>query len=162
MAALFRVTPVHCAVIVAVLVLTMVSIISSSGADPVGTPPALDSEDISYRPVLDELMGSLFLKKRDSWFTQSVREANPIPYEFKGLILSGPTSLVITEADRQDFIDRRLSFGFSVSAYRKFDKTSGWQPWVKGKPILLSGIIMNRVNGLWVIASSPKDSFSLK
>ena len=162
MAALFRVIPVCRAVAIEGLILTVVAVISSFGADPGRTAPALDPEDISHRQVLDELMSSLFLKKGDSWFTQSVRDASPIPYEFKALILSGPTSLVVTEADKQDSIDRRLSFGFSVSAYRKFDKTSGWQPWVKGKPTLLTGIILNRVDGLWVIASSPKDSFSLK
>lgn len=162
MSALFRVIPVHRAAAIEVFVLAVVNVISSLGADPAGPPPPLDPGDISHRQVLNELMGSLFLKKGDSWFTQSVREASPIPYEFKGLVLSGPTSLVVTEADKRDAIDRRLSFGFSVSAHRKFDKTAGWQPWIKGKPLLLTGIILNRVDGLWVIASSPKDSFSLK
>ena len=140
--------------------LVLANVISSIGADP--AVPPFDPEDISHRQVLDQLMSSLFLKKGNSWFTQSVRDANPVPYEFKDLTLSEPTSLVITEADKRDTIDRRLSFGFSVSAYRKFNNTSGWQPWVKGKPLFLTGIIMNRVDGLWVIASSPKDNFSLK
>lgn len=146
---------------VGVLGLVLAPIISSTGADPV-SPPPLDFEDISHRLVLDELMGSLFLRKGYSWFTQSIREETPVPYEFKNLTLSEPTSLVVTAVDKRDGIDRRLSFGFSVSAYRKYNKTSGWQPWVKGKPILLTGIILNRVDGLWVIASSPKESFSLK
>lgn len=118
--------------------------------------------DESHQKVLGELMQSMFLQKGSSWFTQTVRDAIPVPYEFKDLELSGPTSLVVTEADKASGIDQRLSYGFTVSAHRKYAKASGWQAWEKGKPVLLTGIIMNRENGVWVVASSPLESYSLR
>lgn len=118
--------------------------------------------DESHQKVLGELMQSMFLQKGTSWFTQTVRDAIPVPYEFKDLELSGPTSLVVTAADKASGIDQRLSYGFTVSAHRKYAKASGWQAWEKGKPVLLTGIIMNRENGVWVVASSPLESYSLR
>lgn len=118
--------------------------------------------DESHQKVLGELMQSMFLQKGSSWFTQTVRDAIPVPYEFKDLELSGPTSLVVTAADKAGGIDQRLSYGFTVSAHRKYAKASGWQAWEKGKPVLLTGIIMNRENGVWVVASSPLESYSLR
>lgn len=118
--------------------------------------------DESHQKVLGELMQSMFLQKGSSWFTQKVRDTIPVPYECKNLELSGPTSLVVTATDKADGIDQRLSYGFSVSSHRKYAKASGWQAWEKGKPVLLTGIIMNREDGVWVVASSPLESFSLR
>jgi hypothetical protein len=118
--------------------------------------------DKSHQKVLGELMQSIFLQKGSSWFTQTVRDAIPVPYEFKDLELSGPTSLVVTATDKANGIDQRLSYGFSVSSHRKYAKATGWQAWEKGKPVLLNGIIMNREDGVWVVASSPLESYSLR
>jgi len=125
-------------------------------AIPVGTI------DESHQKVLRDLMQAMFLQKGGSWFTQTVRDVVPVPHEFKDLELSGPTSLVVTAADKANGIDQRLSYGFSVSSHRKYAKATGWQAWEKGKPILLTGIIMNRENGVWVVASSPLESYSLR
>lgn len=118
--------------------------------------------DEAHQKVLGELMQSIFLQKGSSWFTQTVRDAIPVPYEFKDLELSGPTSLVVTATDKANGIDQRLSYGFSVSSHRKYAKATGWQAWEKGKPVLLNGIIMNREDGVWVVASSPLESYSLR
>jgi uncharacterized protein with PhoU and TrkA domain len=116
----------------------------------------------THETTVNALMEVIFLRKGKSWFTQTVRDAHPVPYEMKDLQLAGPTRLLVTEADKANGIDQRISYGFSVSSHRKFTKATGWQAWEKGKPVLLTGIIMSRVKGIWVIDSSPRESFSLK
>lgn len=116
----------------------------------------------THETALNDLMNAIFLRKGDSWFTQTVRDASPVPYEMKDLQVNGPTRLVVTEEDKSNGIDQRISYGFSVSSHRKYDKTRGWQSWEKGKPVLLTGIIMHRTAGIWVVASSPRESFSLR
>lgn len=116
----------------------------------------------THETALNDLLQVMFLRKGDSWFTQTVRDASPVPYEMKELQTTGPTRLVVTEEDKANGIDQRISYGFSVESYRRYDKTRGWQAWQKGKPVLLTGIIMHRQEGVWVVASSPRENFSLR
>ncbi|GEM_PF-1342347 len=116
----------------------------------------------THETTVNGLMDAIFLKKGKSWFTQTVRDAHPVPYEMKDLQLTGPTRLLVTEADKANGVDQRISYGFAASSHRKYAKATGWQVWEKGRPVLLTGIIMSRVKGIWVIDRSPRESFSLK
>lgn len=139
-------------------------VVEGAIAEAVRTPEPLPAgvRGGTHETALDDLMNAIFLRKGDSWFTQTVRETSPVPYEMKDLQITGPTRLLVTEEDKANGIDQRISYGFSVSSHREYDKKRGWQAWEKGKPVLLTGIIMHRTEGIWVVASSPRESFSLR
>ncbi len=135
---------------------------STAGAERSLEPLPQGERGGTHETALNDLLQVMFLRKGDSWFTQTVRDASPVPYEMKELQTTGPTRLVVTEEDKANGIDQRISYGFSVESYRRYDKTRGWQAWQKGKPVLLTGIIMHRQEGIWVVASSPRENFSLR
>lgn len=120
-----------------------------------------EEPEAGHRVMLEEFLQSVFLKKQDAWFTQRKRDSAAIPYQLSGLEVRGPHGNLVTEADKLNGIDRRVTYSFGVDAHRSYDETEGWGEWRNGKPPLLTGVTLARKNGVWVIENSPRKYFSL-
>jgi len=133
-------------------------IASALNAGEMSKVPA--ASDPQLNRVLNEHLGKMLLKKGDSHFTQEVTGKRR-PIEIKGFELRGPTSTLISEADRLNGIEQTVLFSAKGSAYREYDSINGWDKWKPGKPLLLSGFKMQLVNGAWQVASSPLTHFRI-
>jgi hypothetical protein len=109
---------------------------------------------------LNETLGKILLKKGDSHFTQEATGGRR-PIEIRGFELRGPTASLVSEADRLNGIEQTVLFSAKGSAYREYDSINGWGEWKPGKPMLLSGLKMQLVNGAWQVTSSPLTHFRI-
>jgi hypothetical protein len=125
-------------------------------------PSASSSPDPEHAAATDALLGKMFLHRGDSYFTQSQWGAKPVPYELRDFELVGPKTLQLTEADRINGIDQRVSYGIKVRAYRVYDTGKGWSAWNLKNPPQLDGITLVRQEGLWKIVSDPSRLYALQ
>jgi len=126
-----------------------------------GSPPTTP-QDPEQAAATEDLLGKMFLDRDGSYFTQSQWGAKPVPYELRDFELVGPNPLALTEADRMNGTDQRVSYAFRVSAYRIYDTEKGWCDWILKNPPQLDGITMVRQEGMWKVVSDPSRLFALK
>lgn len=119
-------------------------------------------KDPEQAAATDELLGKMFLHRGDSYFTQSQWGAKPVPYELRDFELVGPKALPLTEADRMNGINERVSYSIRVRAYRVYETGKGWGAWNLKNPPQLDGITLVRKDGLWKIVSDPSRLYTLK
>lgn len=110
----------------------------------------------------NELLRKMFLRKGESYFTQSRWGAKPIPYELRDFQLLGPNELPVTATDRNSGIDKKISYKIDVRAYRVFDSENGWGEWNPENPPQLDGITMVRKDGEWNTISDPTRRYALR
>lgn len=116
----------------------------------------------TYEPVLTACLEAIFFENGGHHFSQSKWGARPVPYQFRGLEVIGPEEMPLNGADRARGIERRLNFELYVEAFRTYDKADGWGAWNVGVAPNLDNITLVLHAGTWKVASSPRQSYSLK
>ncbi len=136
------------------------SLLKAMGAGSLSEAPDKNDKDLEDTILLSQ--SEIFLTRGESTFTLSVHTSTPVPIEMKGFDVTGPNPRVITEADKLNGIDAKISYSINATAWRSYDQTHGWGEWKPGKPILLVSFELQRLNGRWKITSSPKSTYSLR
>lgn len=120
------------------------------------------ASDAGHLKALQGILDEVFLSKGESVFTQRIQAGTKTPYEIRGLEMGGPNGVFLTEADKLNGIDQRMSYHFKAKAWRSYHKVNGWSEWKPGLPLFMTGITLERVNRRWLVKASPKGHYSLR
>jgi hypothetical protein len=136
------------------------TIVKASGLGEISKKPT--TSDSGMMRALDDKLSEFLSVKGENYHTFSIHGGTKVPVEISGLSLNGPHPQLLTHADRLNQIDARVLFTFKASGHRSYRSATGWTEWKQGKPILMSGITLERVNGQWKVTHSPSQYYSAR
>ena len=126
------------------------------------TTPAVDPDELAREAALATAKEAIVLAEGGYHFTQSRWGAIPTPHQIDGLELIPLSEGTLNETDIAAGIDRRATYEFRATNWRKFHEQTGWGRWTKGVPPHLESITLVREKGAWKVAVSPLWAYSLK
>lgn len=128
---------------------------------PAPSTQPTSSLEVDARKVLDDHLSRIFLFKNGSVFTQKIEGDRRIPYELEAFTIVGPRELPLPTPAKRAGIERKIIFSVSVTAWRSYDRASGWTEWKPGRPLHLGGISMQRKDGTWEMLTSPAPYYTV-
>lgn len=133
--------------------------VRAAGLGDVSEKP--DSREKGFDAELDRITRLIFVTVDGKVFTNQVIGATKKPVQLEGLEFSQPNGSPLTEADRLNGIDRRVSVRIRAKAWRIYEE-GNWSEWKPRTPVLMSGFSLERRSGEWKTASSPFGHYSAR
>ena len=127
----------------------------------VGTEPAQPFIDPRHMQVVDDLMSEMLVQENGEWFSQFLGSGIPVPIQFKEFQLRGPFAQPLTEKDKANGVQQKITYNLKSISHRHYRKPHGWGPWQAGNPIYFTGITVVKKAGQWEIDDSPSKNYSL-